>query len=155
MANNEQTRQLVPQAEVDDIARKVLTWANQFPEKPVAVILYEHILIDPATGDETAMKLMTIPGSFISKRYILGGHKAEYNFQIVYRIKPGNSNDRRLKAVAMLNRFGDWALENRPSLGDGVNAIKVEPTTQAALLQPYNDGYEDYLITLKLTYEVI
>lgn len=148
-------KQLVTAAEVDDISRKVLTWANGFPDKPVSVIRYEYLEVDSATGDENGMAISTIQGTYITKRYILGGHQAEYQFKLIYRLKPAKSNDKRLKADALLNRFGDWARENAPNLGDGVRAIKVEPVTQSSKFAAYEDGYEDYQILLKLTYEVI
>lgn len=152
---NSKAKQLVTAAEVDDISRKVLTWANGFSGKPVSVIRYEYLEVDPATGDETGMALSTIQGTYITKRYILGGHQAEYQFKLIYRLKPAKSNDMRLKADALLNRFGDWARENVPDLGDGVRAIKVEPVTQSSKFAAYEDGYEDYQILMKLTYEVI
>lgn len=148
-------KQLATTAEVEDISRKVLTWVNLFPDKPVPVIKYEYLEVDETTGDETGMALATIQGTYITARYILGGHKAEYQFKLIYRLKPAKSNDKRLKADAMLNRFGDWARENAPNLGDGVRAIKVEPVTQSSKFAAYEDGYEDYQILLKLTYEVI
>lgn len=140
--------------EVDKISRSLSVWANTFPGKPVAVIRYEFLDIDEKTGDETAMALSTIQGTYITRRYILGGYQAEYQFKIIYRIKPGNSNDKRLQADEMLNRFGDWAMTQKPDLGEGINALKVEPTTQSSKFAEYEDGYEDYQILMRLTYEV-
>ena len=54
----------------------------------------------------------------------------------------------------MLNCFGDWARTQKPDLGEGINALKVEPTTQSSKFAAYEDGYEDYQILMKLTYEV-
>ena len=107
-----------------------------------------------AIGEETAMALSTIQGTYITKQYILGGYQAEYQFKLIYRIKPGNSNDRRLEADELLNHFGDWARKNLPDLGDGVRALKVEPTTQSSKFASYEGGIEDYQILMKLTYEV-
>lgn len=140
--------------EVDKISRSLSVWANTFPGKPVAVIRYEFLDIDEKTGDETAMALSTIQGTYITRRYILGGYQAEYQFKIIYRIKPGNSNDKRLQADEMLNRFGDWAMTQKPDLGEGINALKAEPTTQSSKFAEYEDGYEDYQILMRLTYEV-
>ena len=71
-----------------------------------------------------------------------------------YQIKPGSSNDKRLQADEMLNHFGDWARTQHPDLGDGINALKVEPTTQSSKFAAYEDGYEDYQILMRLAYEV-
>ena len=54
----------------------------------------------------------------------------------------------------MLNHFGDWARTQHPDLGDGINALKVEPTTQSSKFAAYEDGYEDYQILMRLAYEV-
>ena len=106
------------------------------------------------TGDETAMALSTIQGTYITRRYILGGYQAEYQFKLIYRIKPGDSNDKRLEADELLNHFGDWARKNLPDLGEEIRALRVEPTTQSSKFAAYEDGYEDYQILMKLTYEV-
>lgn len=132
----------------------MLVWANTFPDKPVAVIKYEFLDIDDAAGDETAMAFSTIQGTYITRQYIVGGYQAEYQFKLISRIKPGNSNNKRLQADEMLNCFGDWARTQKPDLGEGINALKVEPTTQSSKFAAYEDGYEDYQILMKLTYEV-
>lgn len=153
--NSEKTqRSLVAAEEVDKISRSMLVWANTFPDKPVTVIKYEFLDVDEISGDETGMALSTIQGTYITRQYIIGGYQAEYQFKIIYRIKPGNSNDKRLQADEMLNRFGDWARAQKPDLGEGINAIKVEPTTQSSKFAAYADGYEDYQILMRLTYEV-
>ena len=128
--------------EVDRISRSMLVWANTFPDKPVTVIKYEFLDIDDAAGDDAAMALSTIQGTYITQ------------FKIIYRIKPGSSNDKRLQADEMLNHFGDWARTQHPDLGDGINALKVEPTTQSSKFAAYEDGYEDYQILMRLAYEV-
>ena len=154
MASAKKVRSLVTSEEADKISRAMSVWANTFPDKPVAVIRYEFLDIDEKTGEETAMALSTIQGTYITRRYILGGYQAEYQFKIIYRIKPGNSNDKRLQDDEMLNRFGDWAMDQKPDLGEGVNALRVEPTTQSSKFAQYEDGSEDYQILMRLTYEV-
>ena len=136
------------------ISRSMLVWANTFPDKPVAIINYEFLDVDMAKPAEVGMTLSTIPGTYITSKYILGGYQAEYQFEMLYRIKPGNSIDARLEAVELLNRFGDWARTNKPELGEGIRALRVEPTTQAAKLAALENGYEDYQILMRLTYEV-
>ena len=154
MISNEKKRTLVAAEEADKISRSMLVWANTFPDKPVTVIKYEFLDIDEASGDDTAMALSTIQGTYITRQYIIGGYQAEYQFKIIYRIQPGTSNDKRLQADEMLNRFGDWARTQKPDLGEGINALRVEPTTQSSKFAQYEDGYEDYQILMRLTYEV-
>lgn len=154
MNSDNRLRSLVTSEEAEKISRSMLVWANTFPDKPVTVIKYEFLDVDEISGDEAGMALSTIQGTYITRRYILGGYQAEYQFKIIYRIKPGNSNDKRLQADEMLNRFGDWARCQKPDLGEGINALRVEPTTQSSKFAAYEDGYEDYQILMRLTYEV-
>lgn len=92
----------------------MLVWANTFPDKPVTVIKYEFLDIDDAAGDDAAMALSTIQGTYITQQYIIGGYQAEYQFKIIYRIKPGSSNDKRLQADEMLNHLGTGQGPNTP-----------------------------------------
>lgn len=102
------------------------------------------------------MALSTIQAAYIVKKYILGGYQAEYQFKVIYRMKPGNSNDKRLKADEMLNALGDWvASEKPPAIGDGRKVIRIEPTTRSSLFAVYENGDEDHQILMKMNYEVI
>lgn len=143
---------IVKQSEVDAISRAMTAWVNTFPDKPVGIINYEFLNI--STGDETAMALSTIQGTYITRRYLLGGYRAEYQFKLIYRIKPGNSNDKRLKADEMLNQFGEWAMTETPNLGENLRAIRVEPASLSSKFAAYSDGYEDYQILMRMIYEV-
>lgn len=149
--NSEKQRTLVAAEEEQDISRKVMVWVNTFSDEEMpAAINYEFL---PA--DSSGMALSTIQGTYITKHYILGGHEAEYQFKIIARVIPGNSNDKRLKADALLNRFGDWAMQNYPSLGENIRVRRVETASRAAVFASYEDGTEDHQILMKLTYEVI
>lgn len=149
---NQKNKGLVSLSEVEQISRSITAWANTFPYLPVDLIDYEFLRIDK---EETAMAISSIQGTYITKRFILGGYRAEYQFKLIYRIKPGNSNDKRLSADEVLNQFGEWARGEKPTLGDGLHTIRVEPTTLASKFAAYEDGYEDYQILMKLIYEVI
>jgi len=140
----------VPAAEEDQISRKLLAWLNTFPDKPVDLIRFEFLPADTA-----AMALSTIQAAYIAKKYILGGYQAEYQFKVIYRVKPGNSNDKRLKADEVLNALGDWAEnETPPDIGDGRRVIHIEPTTRSSLFAMYENGNEDHQILMKMNYEV-
>lgn len=142
----------VAQEEEEKISRNVLIWLNTFPDIPEAV---DTIRYETLNADVTNMAMSTTQGSVITERYILGGHKAEYPFKIIYRVKPGRSMDARLKADELLDRLGVWASRNKPNLGDDIRVIRVEPTTQSSLFAIYENGDEDHQILMKLTYEVI
>ena len=144
-----QVKKAVSAAEEYQVSRKLLVWLNTYPEKPVDLIRFEFL---PA--DTTAMAMSTIQAAYILKKYILGGYKAEYQFKLIYRIKPGNSNDKRLKADELLDALGDWTIGQRPDIGDGKTVVSVEPTTRSSLFAVYENGDEDHQILMKLTYEV-
>ena len=146
----EQSKITIPAAEEDQISRKMLVWLNTFPQKPVDLIRFEFL---PA--DSAAMAMSTIQAAYIVKKYILGGYQAEYQFKVIYRIKPGNSDDKRLKADELLNALGDWALTQTPDIGTGRRVIRVEPTTRSSLFAMYDNGDEDHQILMKMNYEVI
>lgn len=144
-----QVKKAVSAAEEYQVSRKLLVWLNTYPEKPVDLIRFEFL---PA--DTTAMAMSTIQAAYIMQKYILGGYKAEYQFKLIYRIKPGNSNDKRLKADELLDALGDWTIGQRPDIGEGKTVVSVEPTTRSSLFAVYENGDEDHQILMKLTYEV-
>ena len=149
---SEKEKKLVSSEEEQDISRKMMVWVNSFSDDdlPAATINYEFL-----TADSASVALSVIQGAYITRRYLLGGHEAEYQFKIIARIKLGGSNDKRLKADAVLNRFGDWAMKNYPSLGDGVRVRRMEAVSRAAVFAVYQDGWEDHQILMKMKYEVI
>lgn len=149
MADN---RILVTSEEETRISRSMMIWINGCPYLPDTLT---RVDFEQLPADAVGMTLSVVQGTYIVARYINGGHKAEYGFTLVYRIKPAASNDARLKADEALNRIADWAVENPPDLGEGIRVLKLENTARAALLVPYENGDEDHNIQLKLTYEVI
>lgn len=150
--DSEKEKKLVSSEEEQDISRKMMVWVNSFSDDdlPAVIINYEFLAADSAS-----VALSVIQGAYITKRYLLGGHEAEYQFKIIARIKPGGSNDKRLRADAVLNRFGDWAIQNYPSLGNGVRVRRMEAVSRAAVFAVYQGGWEDHQILMKMKYEVI
>lgn len=145
-----QVKKAVLAAEEDQVSRKLLVWLNTFPDKPVDLIRFEFL-----TEDTAAMALSTIQATYIVRKYILGGYEAEYQFKIIYRMKPGNSNDKRLKADELLNALGDWAAaQTPPNIGDGRRVIRIEPTARSSMFAVYENGDEDHQILMKMNYEV-
>lgn len=152
----EQVKKTVSAAEEDQVSRNLLVWLNTFPNKPddVDLIRFEFL---PA--DSPAMAMSTIQAAYIVKKYILGGYLAEYQFKVIYRLKPGNSNDKRLKADEMLNELADWAelfsgSNGEPYIGAGRRVTRIEPTTRSSLFAVYENGDEDHQILMKMNYEV-
>lgn len=145
----EKIKNTVSSVEEDQVSRKLLVWLNTFPEKPVDLIRFEFL---PA--DTEAMAMSTIQAAYIVRKYILGGYQAEYQFKLIYRVKPGSSMDKRLKADETLNALGDWVSGKRPDIGEGKRVISMEPTTRSSMFSVYENGDEDHQILMKLNYEV-
>ena len=145
-----ENRTLVTSEEEAKISRAMMAWINSYPGLPVAIVNYEQLKADAAS-----MALSTIQGAYIVRRYIYGGHQGEYQFKVIYRIKPGTSNDARLKADELLNAIGDWALDHEPDLGENIRVMRIEATTRSSLFAIYENGDEDHQILMRLIYEVI
>lgn len=151
MNSENKPRAMVADRERAEIDRNVLIWLNTYPDSPVAAIRTESQL----GVNEPGMAVSGITSAYINKSYILGGYQAEYQFTLIYRIKPGNSMDKSLLANEVLNRMGDWAQRNKPNLGEGILVRKVEPISIAETYAQYEDGDEDHHIPIKITYEVL
>lgn len=151
MSSSKKELRLTSREEEEQIARSVMIWLNIFQGWPVTV---PHVKYEYLSSSAPCIAMSAIQGAYITKRYITGGHQAEYQFKIIYRIHPLDE-DNRLKADELLDRFGAWAAENLPDLGESVRATKVEATTRASLFAAYDGGDEDHQILLKMTYEVI
>lgn len=150
-SDKERPVQLVAREEEDRVSRNVLKWLNTFPGIPEAVgsIKYE-VLKD----DTVCMALSTVQGAYIVERNIIGGYTAEYQFKVIYRIKPGNSMDQRLKADECLDALGDWAAGQKPDIGRGLTVQELEAATRSSLYAMYENGDEDHQIFLRMTYQV-
>lgn len=152
MISKEKPVMLASGREKADLDRLMLIWANRFPDIPVNVELIKYEYFAAKT---VGMALSSVQGAVITKKYICGGYQAEYSLEVHYQIAPpGTSDDKRLKAVETLNKFADWAQTQRPDIGEGRRAIRVETTAFASYLGKTNDQYEDYMVPIKLTYEV-
>ena len=145
---------LVDKSEEDQVSRNMVIWVNTFPYLPDDLSGDIAINFEYLVADVPCMALSTIQSTAITKRYILGGHQAEYQFKIIYRIKPGESIDKRLKADELLDRFGDWARTQRPYIGENMRVIRMEATTRSSVFAVYENGDEDHQILMKMTYEV-
>lgn len=146
---------LVDIAELSEVSRKMLSWLNQYPDKPVDIIKFESL-----DADAPCMALSTIQATYITETDILGAYEAEYQFKVIYRLKPGNSMDKRLKADELLNQLGEWAKRKvtvdsePPELGENMQVLYVEPVTMSGLFARYEDGYEDHQILMRMAYKV-
>lgn len=148
---DENNRELVAAEEEQKISRSLMAWINGYPNLPAAI---SRVDFEQLPADKPGMALSTIQAAYIRRRYIVGGHEGEYQFKVIYRIKPGTSNDARLKADELLNAVGDWAAKNWPDLGEEIRVKRVEATTRSSMFAAYENGDEDHQILMRLIYEV-
>lgn len=151
MSSNEQEAlRLASGKENSQVTRHVLAWLNTFPDLPVELVDYE--MLKP---DVPGMAVTVPQGAAIRRRFILGGHEAEFAFGLIYRLKTGDNVDMRLKAVELLDRMGDYAAAHLPGPIDKLWPIRLEISARANLMGRYDNDDEDYQILLKLIYEVM
>ncbi len=128
-----------------------MSWLNGWPDKNVRRISFEYL-----PKDGPAISIIAIQAAYKIKRYIHGGYRAQYQFKIVYRLKPANDNE-RLEADELLNRLASWAESNpeKPQLEGRAKVISVLRDSSAAMFAAYEDGAQDHQILMNLIYEVI
>jgi len=142
--------ELVSAREEDTVSRKLLAWLNTFPDIPLSIDLIDYEFMD---ADTPGMSLSTIQATYIVERFIHGPYLADYQFKIIYRVKP-TSPDARLKADEMLDLLGDWASGQKPYIGDGLEVQELEQTTRSSLFARMDGGWEDHQIFMRMTYKV-
>lgn len=142
-------RRYVSGLEQDQVSRSLLIWLNQYPQKPVPRIEFEYLPNAPG------LSVSSITAAFKTEEYISGAYEAQYQFAVLYRIKPEASGE-RLNAVELLDNLGKWAQarEDKPILGPGKTVTAVERNSTATMIARYDDGTEDYQILMNLLYEV-
>lgn len=151
MSSEDRAVEYLTPLEEDKVSRQLLIWLNTFPDIPVDVASIQYETLDT---DKPGMALSTIQGTYIVERNIIGGYTAEYQFKLIYRLKPGRSMDTRLKADEILDRLGDWASAQRPDIGEGLRVQDMEQTTRSSLFAALKDGWEDHQIFMRMTYQV-
>lgn len=142
-------RRYVSGLEQDQVSRALLMWLNQYPEKPVSRIEFEYL------SDAPGLSVSSITAPFKISEYISGAYEAQYQFAVLYRIKPNISGE-RLNAVELLDNLGKWAeaREDKPALGAGKTVTMIERNSTATMIARYDDGTEDYQVLLNMIYEV-
>lgn len=153
--NEKPRRSRIQASERAKIDRNVLLWLSSWPDLPPDIVRGRVLPEASLPADVSGMALSRITTAYKNEpSYITGGYSAEYQFSVIYRIKPTSADD-SLNADELLNNLGDWAELNKPDLGDGIRVIKATPTSQAEFLFPYENGDEDHQIPMKIIYEVI
>lgn len=147
---DDKIKTLVSAEEEEAVGRALLSWLNEYPDKPVSRINFEFL-----ATDTPGIMVSTIQAAFKTRQYIVGGYEAQYQFKLVYRTFP-NDNDSRLAADETLNKMGAWAERNVASLDISPATVQsFARTSNASLVAVYEDGSRDHQILMTLTYEVI
>lgn len=140
-----------PVGDVQNVARALLSWLNEFPDKPVRRITFEHL-----ESETFGITVLSIQSAHKIKTYLRGGYKAQYPFMILYRSQP-SVDDARLKMDEFLNRIGAWAESNpeKPKLEGRAKVVEITRTSSASMTERYEGGTEDHTIEMNLIYEVL
>lgn len=130
------------------VAAAVLEWAEGHPALGGLPVRFEDM---PRDGD--AVMLAALAGEPYVKRYKSGGHVAEFPFAVYLR-SHGADTASRLDAHRVLSDLAH-SIEDRaawPTEPDGFAWAAFEARTLPARISSAEAGYEDWQLTLALTY---
>lgn len=150
MSSEDRPLEFVTAKEEDQISRKLLGWLNTFPEIPLSISRVDYEFMD---AKKESMALSLVQSTYIIERFIDDSYIAEYQFKLIYRVKPHNP-DLRLKADELLDALGDWASSQKPDIGEGLKVREMEQTARSSLFARMEDDWEDHQIFMRMTYEV-
>ena len=138
---------------IQQLLTTVKTWLNTYFAETVdgKTVIPDKVSFEDLPENDTGICFSTVQAPLYAARYITGGYKGQYQFQIIYRVLPSDDGD-MIDAVDFLMRFAEWCGSNPPTITNAVN-IRVEKTSNAAILTAYEDGANDYGISLTLTWE--
>lgn len=141
----DELRELTPESE--KIARAVRAWLNRYPDKPLSLVDVEFL------KETEGLALETVQAAYKTRRYILGGYQAQYQFAILYQTIPSTVNE-RLVADEVLNNYAAWVESTTPELPENCRFLRCNRNTNAALLARMENGAEVHQILFTLFYEV-
>lgn len=149
--NENEPLSYVSSAEQEQVSRGLLSWLNQYDSFPAGV---RRIDFESLYEDKPCMALSTIQGTYVTKRYMGGDYMAEYQFKLIYRDQPGDSNNERLKMDEILDAIGDWAAGRwkKPDIGSGKQVRRVTVNARSSLFGRYENGDEDHQILMTMNY---
>ena len=139
--------ELIQTSYASEVQRTLRNWFNTYTDKP-----YEFTFEDLPENDAGICVASEQAPAYVA-RYITGGHKAEYRFRIILRVLPSDDGD-MLDAVELLSSIAEWAeTATPPDITGAVNELILR-TSDAAIMAVYEDGTNDYSISLTLSWEV-
>ena len=154
MVSEDRPIEFVSVNEEDQVSRKMLAFLNKWvennPDIPLSISMIDYEFMDAGAP---SLALSTVQSTYIVERFIHGPYIAEYQFKIIYRVKPSSPNG-RLNADELLDSLGDWATGQKPNIGVGMEVQELEQTTRSSLFARMEDGWEDHQIFFRMTYLV-
>lgn len=146
------------------VSKVLLTLLNQFPGLGSKKILFATLSETSGIGF-----FPTSGAALLTNKEDITGHVKQicaYPFNIIYRAAP-KSEAQRMKIKELLDGIGRWLeqqpvtvngvdyrLTDYPALSSGSREIKsINRTNPGHLNAAYQDGIEDWLISLTLRYE--
>ena len=149
MPTDELLRDVTPEAE--QVARSVRAWLQTYEGKPVSKVDVEYL------GETTGLTISTVQAAYKTRRFIVGGYQAQYQFALMYKAVPTTTGE-RLEADEILNNYALWAEQNADGLAERLpeqcRFLRLNRNTTAALLGRDADGSEVHQIMFTLDYEV-
>ena len=132
------------------VHRSLRDWLNTCPELPAGA----EVTFEDLPENTWGICFSTDQAPIYLARYILGGYKAQYQFRLIYRVLPSGDGD-ILDAVETLTKISAWCASAEPPEIENACSVKLERTSDAAILAAYEDGSNDYGTSLTMTWEVI
>lgn len=149
----------------DVVSKVLLNLLNEFP----GLSDKESILFSSLSKTSGIGFFPTVGAALLKDDEDVLGHVTQvclYPFSVIYRAAP-NSEAQRLRIKEFLDALGKWLerqpvmlnkgehrLDGYPAISPGNRVIKsVSRTSPCYLNAAYQDGVEDWLIAMRLTYE--
>lgn len=147
------SKETVSPGESEQLARRLITCINGWSGLPAAVAA-SGLIYKPMPPKTVSMGLFPMQGTYITDWDILGNRDAEYRFRLLYRVRPGGSQDVSLQADEVLDALGEWLQGQCPELGPGRTATDIRPSTRAFGFDTDINGDEDHQIVLVMRYHM-
>lgn len=139
--------ELIRSAYASEVQRSLRDWFNTCEDRPM------DFSFEDLPENDTGICVASDQAPAYVARYITGGHKAEYRFRLIYRVLPSDDGD-MLDAVETLTAIAEWAETEIPPDIDGAVNETIQRTSDAAIMSAYEDGTNDYSVSLTLQWEV-
>ena len=137
------------------IAQVMRDHLNMWVNKPC------DFLIEDLGKNVPSLMIQQLASSEKKTQYVDGTYIGLWNFGIYMRVS-GEDTASRLDALSCLSECSQWLMEkdesgkpkNLPVIDSNRTPMKFEVTNSPSVAARYNNGVEDYLVTMSLEYKV-